>query len=218
MSSFESIIQKYRDYWAVQCKCYQEDAAIDKPKGDTFLSTSGKSFNDIREAGKKVNFAYHLWIDTTQKGFNREAESAIQNQTPQVGRIGYDHVSTVSVAFPSSTSIKNISRKSINRQSKESFIFALIICAEAHRTTSVLLAGKDESVIIKIYDDKSVIKWIMERYAITTHKESGIKNNPNDWARERGNPRYILDVLLSVITASIKTDGIVTGLPKVEWK
>jgi predicted helicase len=80
---------KYGDYWAVQCKCYQEDAAIDKPKVDTFLSTSGKSFYDTREAGKKVNFAYRLWIDTTQRGFNREAESAIQNQTPQVGRIGY---------------------------------------------------------------------------------------------------------------------------------
>ncbi|MCL2739507.1 MAG: hypothetical protein FWE30_08700, partial [Bacteroidales bacterium] len=29
----------------------------------------------------------------------------------------------------------------------------------------------------------------MERYQITTHKESDIVNNPNDWAREAGNPR-----------------------------
>ena len=41
------------DYWAVQCKCYQEDAAIDKPKVDTFLSTSGKTFYDTQKAGKK---------------------------------------------------------------------------------------------------------------------------------------------------------------------
>jgi predicted helicase len=58
----------------------------------------------------------------------------------------------------------------------------------------------------------------MERYAVTTHKESGIKNDPNDWAAERGNPRYILDLLLSVITVSVKTVDIVAGLPKVEWK
>lgn len=77
------------DYWAVQCKCYKEDATIDKPKVDTFLSTSGKSFYDTEEAGKKLNFAYRLWIDTTKKGFNSEAETTISNQTPEVGRIGY---------------------------------------------------------------------------------------------------------------------------------
>jgi predicted helicase len=58
----------------------------------------------------------------------------------------------------------------------------------------------------------------MERYAVTVHKDSGIRNDPNDWAAEHGNPRYILDLLLSVITVSVKTVGIVNGLPKVEWK
>jgi predicted helicase len=57
----------------------------------------------------------------------------------------------------------------------------------------------------------------MERYAITTHKESGITNNPNDWAEEHNNPRYILDLLLSVITASVKTVEIVEGLPHINW-
>ena len=27
-----------------------------------------------------------------------------------------------------------------------------------------------------------------------THKEIGITNNPNDWAKEVGNPRYILEL------------------------
>jgi predicted helicase len=58
----------------------------------------------------------------------------------------------------------------------------------------------------------------MERYAVTTHKESGIKNDPNDWAIEHNNPRYILDLLLSVITVSVNTVDIVAGLPKVEWR
>jgi len=62
---------------------------------------------------------------------------------------------------------------------------------------------------------KSAIGWVMERYAVTTHKDSGIKNDPNDWAEEVGNPRYILDVLLSVIRLSVETVDIVKGLPKV---
>ena len=41
-------------------------------------------------------------------------------------------------------------------------------------------------------------------------------NDANDWAEEHGNPRYILDLLLSVITVSMKTMGIVETLPKFE--
>jgi len=59
---------------------------------------------------------------------------------------------------------------------------------------------------------KSAIEWIMERYQITTHKESGIRNDPSDWATEVGNPRYILDLLLSIINVSMQTVEIVEGL------
>lgn len=52
----------------------------------------------------------------------------------------------------------------------------------------------------------------MERYAITTHKESGIRNDPNDWAVEVGNPLYILDLLFSVIRLSVETVEVVRGL------
>ena len=78
-----------------------------------------------------------------------------------------------------------------------------------------------ENIPAKAYDyvvnGKSAIEWIMERYAITTHKESQITNNPNDWAEEVGNPKYILELLLSVINVSVQTVDIVEGLPKVKF-
>lgn len=69
-----------------------------------------------------------------------------------------------------------------------------------------------------VINGKSAIEWIMERYQITTHKESGIKNDPNDWAEEVGNPRYILDLLLSIITVSVETMKIVKNLPKIKFE
>jgi len=75
-----------------------------------------------------------------------------------------------------------------------------------------------ESSFSKQDNGKSAIEWIMERYQITTHKESGIRNDPNDWATEVGNPRYILDLLLSIINVSIQTVEIVEGLPEVKWE
>lgn len=79
-----------------------------------------------------------------------------------------------------------------------------------------------ENIPAKAYEyvvnGKSAIEWIMERYQLTTHKESGIKNDPNDWAEEVGNPRYILDLMLSIINVSVQTVDIVNSLPKVKFE
>ena len=58
----------------------------------------------------------------------------------------------------------------------------------------------------------------MERYQVTVHKESGIKNDPNDWATEHNQPWYILDLLLSIIKVSVQTVDIVAGLPKEKFE
>lgn len=83
------------NFWAIQCKCYRADAKIDKPAVDTFLSTSGKTFRD-RE-GKKVRFAYRLWLDTTEGGFNREALHSLENQDPEFHRVGLLELESASV-------------------------------------------------------------------------------------------------------------------------
>jgi len=68
-----------------------------------------------------------------------------------------------------------------------------------------------------VVNGKSAIEWIMERYAITTDKKSGIKNDPNLWSREQQKPRYILDLLLSIIHVSLETQKIVATLPKLNF-
>lgn len=66
-----------------------------------------------------------------------------------------------------------------------------------------------------IVNGKSAIEWIMERYCVNVDKDSQIKNDCNDWSKEHGQPRYILDLLLSVINVSVQTVEIVKGLPKL---
>ncbi|WP_411827644.1 DEAD/DEAH box helicase [Luteolibacter sp. AS25] len=64
-----------------------------------------------------------------------------------------------------------------------------------------------------IVNGKSALDWLLDRYQVKIDKTSGIKNDPNDWCREHDNPRYILDLLLSVAHVSIQTNTIVAGLP-----
>jgi predicted helicase len=82
---------------------------------------------------------------------------------------------------------------------------------------SITLRNIPKKAYEYVVNGKSAIEWVMERYQFSTHKESGIVNDPNDWAKDIGNPRYILDLLLSVINVSVQTVDIVNSLPKVDF-
>lgn len=69
-----------------------------------------------------------------------------------------------------------------------------------------------------VVNGKSAIEWIMERYAVTTDKKSGITNDPNDWAKEHEDEKYILNLLLRIINVSVQTVEIVKGLPKLKFE
>ena len=78
-----------------------------------------------------------------------------------------------------------------------------------------------ENIPAKAYEyvvnGKSAIEWIVERYCVSQDKKSLIKNDCNDWAKEHNKPRYILDLLLSVINVSVQTVDIVNSLPKLKF-
>jgi predicted helicase len=86
-----------------------------------------------------------------------------------------------------------------------------------HYNSKITISNIPSKAYEYVVNGKSSIDWIMERYAVTTHKESGIINDPNDWGKEVGNPRYILDLLLSIINVSVQTVDIVNALPKVDF-
>lgn len=68
-----------------------------------------------------------------------------------------------------------------------------------------------------IVNGKPALEWVMERQSVTTHKDSGIVNDANDWAIETmHNPRYQLELFQRVITVSLETMKIVKNLPRLD--
>ena len=57
---------------------------------------------------------------------------------------------------------------------------------------------------------RSALEWVIDQYQVKTDKRSGIVNDPNDAAR----PRYLVELIGSVITVSLETLRIVEGLPE----
>ena len=68
-----------------------------------------------------------------------------------------------------------------------------------------------------VVNGRSPLEWIIDRYQIKTDTASGIINNPNAWASEHGDEKYILNLILSCITVSLKTLDIVENLPEIDF-
>lgn len=68
-----------------------------------------------------------------------------------------------------------------------------------------------------VVNGKPALEWVMERQAVTTHKDSGIVNDANLWATETmGDASYPLKLFQRVITVSIETMKIVRALPRLD--
>ena len=76
------------------------------------------------------------------------------------------------------------------------------------------LAGIPPKAHEYVLGTRSALDWLIERYQVKPHKASGIVNDPNDWAAEVGEPRYIVDLIKRVTTVSVRTVDIVNGLPE----
>ena len=94
-------------------------------------------------------------------------------------------------------------------------------------------AGKDKTVIVYngsivirnipleaqeyVVNRKSALDWLVERIGVSVDKDSGIVNDFNKFAEEKGEPRYCLDLILRVITVSLETLKIVRSLPHIDF-
>ena len=100
---------------------------------------------------------------------------------------------------------------------------------DLHRVTKMRLYPEERKLVyneyITIYDipqdafryvvnGRSALGWLVDQYQITVDKESGIVNDPNEFA----GGTYILRLVLSIITVSVETMRIVDSLPKLDFK
>lgn len=62
---------------------------------------------------------------------------------------------------------------------------------------------------------RSPLEWMIDRYQVKRDPKSGILNDPNDYFREVGNPRYLVDLIRSLVTVSVRTQELVQALPEL---
>ena len=66
-----------------------------------------------------------------------------------------------------------------------------------------------------VVNGRSALEWVVERYSDSVDGKSGLRNDGNAWGRERGNERYIVDLIGKVVSVSVETVRILRGMPEL---
>lgn len=86
-----------------------------------------------------------------------------------------------------------------------------------HYNNKITVTGIPLEAYDYVVNGKAALDWVVERQCVSTHKDSGIVNDANDWAIDTmNNPRYPLELFLRVITVSLETMRIVRALPPLD--
>ncbi|MGX7095064.1 type ISP restriction/modification enzyme [Ruoffia tabacinasalis] len=89
-----------------------------------------------------------------------------------------------------------------------------------YKDKSKLILNKDitiENIPEKAYEyvvnGRSAIEWIMDQYQVKTDSKSDITDDPNEYSKD---PKYIFNLLLSIINVSVQTVDLVNSLPPLD--
>jgi predicted helicase len=186
----------YYVYGILHSRSYRERFAADLKKQLPRIPMVD-DFRTFSQAGRKLA-ALHLNYETLEP-------------YPLVERRGMRDVGREeenSSHVPSPSSLYHVSQMKFPSKTDKSKIIY-----NAHLT----LEGIPPETYRYIVNGKSALEWIMERYAVTTHKDSGIENDPNDWCKEQGNERYIVDLVKRIVALSVESVRIIEGLPELAF-
>lgn len=74
----------------------------------------------------------------------------------------------------------------------------------------IMISNIPERAYSYVINGRSAIEWIMESYRIKTDKDSGITDDPNTY----GDEKYIFNLLISIISVSLKTLDLIESMPE----
>lgn len=78
---------------------------------------------------------------------------------------------------------------------------------------NITITNIPEQAYEYVVNGRPAIEWIIDQYQVKTDKKSGITDDPNEFSDD---PKYILNLLLSIINISMQTIELVNSLPPLE--
>ncbi|QAR36235.1 type ISP restriction/modification enzyme [Latilactobacillus curvatus] len=189
-----------------------------------FFGDGTDNVNDIHDISKNSEF-YYVYGVLHSLDYRKKYTNDLQKELPHIPilkyredyvRIGqqlaelhvnyeiqpkWDHVMVESCSINPSYRVTKM------KHPKKSVLDTIIY------NDDIKITNIPEKAYEYVVNGKPAIEWIIDQYQVKTDKKSGITDDPNDFSED---PKYILNLLLSVITVSMKTLELVDQLPDFE--
>ena len=214
---------------------------FDIKNATTIIENSGPGFSTLKSLYPKLrldfqdffNYTYgifhcpeyiDLFYSNLQKEFPRIPAVATDEEVLTFVDIGAQlsnlHVQyelaeqhPVTETWSSTSMLKNLDDKVKYRVEKMRFLSKKDNSSIQYNQFLKISGIPDEAYEFKV-NGKSLVEWVMDRQRISTHKDSDIENDANDFANETMNdPAYPLKLLKKAITVGIKTREIQRAMP-----
>lgn len=79
--------------------------------------------------------------------------------------------------------------------------------------SDITITNIPEQAYEYVINGRSAIEWIIDQYQVKTDRNSGLLDDPNEYSED---PKYIFNLLLSVINVSLQTVNLINSLPSLE--
>ena len=193
---------------------YRENVASDVTKSDIFYFVYGQ----LHEPAYREKYAADLrkmlpHIETPTDAARFRALAAAGRKLAEL-HVGYETVEP----YPLDVELK----KGADPDSRETWRVQKMKWAAKDDHTAIIynpkvrIEGIPEQAEEYMLGSRSALGWVIDRYQVKTDKSSGIVNDPNDWADEHDDPKYIVDLIAKVTRVAVETVQIVRGLDR--WK
>ncbi|WP_462398583.1 DEAD/DEAH box helicase [Corynebacterium falsenii] len=177
-------------YWQLHDPAYRAKYAADLKKMLPHVATpqSRERFDQVAAAGRKL-MALHVGYENVEPyPLDVHVKTGHSVDDPETWRV---------------TKLKWAKRKDPETGKTVNDVTKIIY------NTKVTISGIPAEAEEYMLGSRSALAWVIDRYQVRKDKASGIVNDPNDWADEVSNPRYIVDLIGKVARVAIETKIII---------
>ncbi|HBK4031866.1 TPA: DEAD/DEAH box helicase [Enterococcus faecium] len=189
------------------------------------LSEKSDNVNDTKLGLSTTDTFYYVYGLLHSKEYRENYASDLQKELPRIPKVkekekyveigkkladlhlNYEDVPAydgVNIVFKSDNpSFKVKKMKHPKRGQLDTIIF----------NEDIVITDIPERAYEYVVNGKPAIEWIIDQYQVKKDKKSGIVDDPNEFSE---NPRYIFNLLLSIINVSMQTMDLVESLPPLE--
>ncbi|WP_425251381.1 type ISP restriction/modification enzyme [Helicobacter pylori] len=198
--------------------------------GNRYNAISGYAINLFRRHYKDDSIVeeeifYYIYAIFHHKGYLEKYKNSLTKEDPRIGlskdfkelsmlgkELGELHLNYENGEMHASVGYKTL----MNAEQKGYYdVEAMTKKGDRiHYNNHIAITKIPKKAFDYVINGKSAIDWVIERYSITTDKDSLIENNPNHYA----GGKYIFELLCRVITLSVKSVDLIEKISEKRFE